>query len=845
MSFMPSKEQQEILDYPLAPLRIAAGAGTGKTTTLAHRIANLVAGGIEPEQILGITFTNKAAEELAERVTATLATESDIDAVRQVDIHTYHGFAASLLREFGPLVGVERATAIITPTFGRQLFTDSLEGGTYKELDVTYRGIVGKPAYMAATMGDHLVTTGDVRALAPDELDQIWNERLEILGIIERYQAEKERIGAVDYSDLISKAHQLVSQYPEIAARIRSRYQAVFLDEYQDTNAAQREMLRRIFDAGFPVTAVGDADQTIYEWRGASLENFSGFARHFPTVDGFPAGSLPLSVNRRSGAHILDVANTVRASINDELREPLVAVDGTPTGDVQTQWFPTAMDEAASIALEIQRLHTEGSAYKDMAVLFRKNKDTELVRATLEDHQIPVEVANLGGLLGIPEVGELHAWLRILHDPADSPALMRILLGSRFRLGLSDIHPFSQWVRSAPHEHEPTLLEAIDMLSELDAFAQLATGTQESLKQFRTQYRSLLQSAQGVSLVELVRRILDETGAWLEIEAMHDASRLSARLNLYRFLDLAEDWSPLEGRPSLGAFVDYLAAMIEDQTEEIDTARLSGEDAVTLVTIHRAKGLEWETVFIPAMYHGNFPTFSRGYEDPIGKSQVLPYELRLDRQTLPAMTPDIPDKDRMAALKARHQEQELRLAYVGATRAKSRLIVTGAAWYGGPEPRKTAAKPSSLFSMIEDHPSAENLGHAEDGPRPETLRVEPTSGAPDPTFPGWWDGAIRSTMDAQWPKNRATEMDVALAYDDLVQDFQETLFSLPPPLTEDHAPGELMTSVTSLVTFATCPKKYYWSNVDPLPRRPSSAARARYRGPSQDRATRPRHGPAR
>lgn len=826
MSFQPSEEQQAILDYPLAPLRIAAGAGTGKTTTLAHRIARLVSDGIEPEQILGITFTNKAAEELAERVTTTLVDESDTATVRQVDVHTYHGFAASLLREFGPLVGVERSTAIITPTFGRQLFTDSLEGGEYRQLDVTYRGIVNKPAYMAATMGDHLVQAEDVRSLAPAEPDQIWLERLEIIGIVERYRAEKDRLGAVDYSDLIAKTHTLVVRFPEIASRIRSRYRAVFLDEYQDTNAAQREMLRSIFDAGFPVTAVGDADQTIYEWRGASLENFSAFARHFPTVDGFPAGSLPLSVNRRSGQAILEVANTVRASINSDLRQPLVAVEGAPVAAVHTQWFSTAMDEANAIALEIERVHEGGLAYKDMAVLFRKNKDTELVRATLEDHQIPVEVANLGGLLGIPEVGELHAWLRILHDPADSPALMRILLGSRFRLGMADIRPFAQWVRLASSLHEPTILEAIDLLAELEGFAELASDTQQSLREFREQYRSLLASAQGVSLVELVRRILDETGAWLEVEAMDDASRLSARLNLYRFLDLAEDWSPLEGRPSLGAFVDYLAAMIEDQTEEIDTARLSGEDAVSLVTIHRAKGLEWDTVFIPAMYHGNFPSFSRGYEDPISKAQVLPYELRLDKATLPPMTAGVPDKERTGALKLRHQEQELRLAYVGITRARSRLLVTGAAWYGGPEPRKTAAKPSSLFTLIEGHSASDNLGHADDGPRPDTLRIEPTSGAPDPAFPDWWDGAIRSTMsDEHWPRQRASELDVALAYDDHVQEFQDTLFSLPPPPASGDGGHELLTSVTSLVTFATCPKKYYWTNVDPLPRRPSVAAR--------------------
>lgn len=829
MTFLPSDEQTAILNHPLAPLRIAAGAGTGKTTTLAYRISKLVSDGIEPEQILGITFTNKAAEELAERVTATLADshDDDFDAVRQVDIHTYHGFAASLLREFGPIVGVERATSIITPTFSRQLFHDALEGGTFNELDITYRGIVGKPAYLAGTMGDHLITVEDIAQLVPSEPDQIWRERLEVLGIVERYQDEKRRIRVVDYADLISKAHELVRAHPEIAARIRDRYRAVFLDEYQDTNAAQREMLRAIFTDGFPVTAVGDGDQTIYEWRGASLENFSGFARHFPLSDGSPAASLPLSVNRRSGSLILNVANSVRAAINSDLRTPLVAPDGAPEGSVQTRWFSTAMDEAAFIATEVSQLASEGTSYKDIAVLFRKNKDIELIRATLEDHQIPVEVANLGGLLGIPEVGDVHAWLRILHDPEDGPALLRILLGSRYRLGMADLKPFARWVRNTPDNTvtKRTILEGIDQLSTVEGVDELAPRAQGSLEDFRSTYRALLADAQGVSLVELVRRVLNTTGAWLEIEAMEDASRLSARLNLYRFLDLAEDWSPLEGRPSLGAFVDYLSVMIEDQTEEIDTARLSGEDAVSLLTVHRAKGLEWDTVFIPALYHGNFPSFSRGYEDPVKRAQVLPYELRLDRASLPAIDETVAEKDRTAMLKARHDEQEMRLAYVGITRAKARLYVTGASWNGGPEPRKTPAKPSYLFTMLEEHSIADNLGHAEDGPRPTSLRIEPTAGAPDPTFPESWDGAVRATIaDSTWPRTRAMQLDLTNAYDDLVNQFQETLFSLPPPTSAEHAEQEVITSVTSLVTFATCPKRYYWSSVDPLPRRASLAA---------------------
>ena len=162
------------------------------------------------------------------------------------------------------------------------------------------------------------------------------------------------------------------------------------------------------------------------------------------------------------------------------------------------------------------------------------------------------------------------------------------------------------------------MLEAIDHLEDVPG---IRPGARDGLKRFASEYRQLLEAAQGVTLVELCRRILDLTGAWTDLAALSDTEQLTARLNLYRFLDLAEDWSPLEGRPSLAAFIEYLALMSEDQTEELDTARLSGEDAVTLLTVHRAKGLEWDIVFVPACYDKNFPTQSQGFDNPYGPTE--------------------------------------------------------------------------------------------------------------------------------------------------------------------------------------------------------------------------------
>ncbi|MGH8875053.1 MAG: ATP-dependent helicase, partial [Acidimicrobiia bacterium] len=735
------------------------------------------------------------------------------DPGREVEVHTYHGFAARLLEEFGALVGVERDSKLITPTFGRQLLREALASDARHRLDLTNPWAVEKLVTLGSMLGDQLATPEALQAAAPDQPDEVWEERLEIAGALEGYRKEKRRLRVVDFSDLIASAHELMAAFPEVAQRVASRYRVVLLDEYQDTNPAQRELLRTIFGDGFPVTAVGDPDQTIYEWRGASLENFAEFPDHFRTASGEPAATLPLTLNRRSGRLVLDLANRARARVGDLPRDDLRPLPDAPEGTVAVHWARTAMDESRFIADRLVHLHDQGRLWKDMAVLFRKNKDILLVHDALEQADIPVEVANLGGLLAIPEVADVHAWLRILGDPDDGPALLRVLMGSRFRLGMGDLRPAADWVgdrRSAlpagsqvagsahpadsqvagsahpadsqvagsaamaAEDHDlpgPSLLEAIDHPESLEGLEPMAA---EALAEFRRLYRGLLRNAQGVSLVELVRRILSQTGAWQEVEAMSDHARLSARLNLHRFLDLAEDWSPLEGRPSLVAFLDYLRLMEAEQPEELDTARLSGEDAVALLTVHRAKGLEWPVVFLPALYRGNFPSSSSNYQDPYRRGEVLPFALRLDAGSLPPLTDAMTDEERKGLLRPRHLSGEWRIAYVAVTRAKEELYLTGASWYGSPEPRKKPVEPSELFELAAAAPEVADLGlSAHAGERPAILRFELDPHGPDPAFRDGWDGALRAALaDPDWARAEAAKSGVVGTYDAAVGAFQ-------------------------------------------------------------------------
>ena len=286
------------------------------------------------------------------------------------------------------------------------------------------------------------------------------------------------------------------------AHRIRDRYSVALLDEYQDTDPAQRELLRTIFSDGFPVTAVGDSDQTVYEWRGASTRNFDDFPTHFPAADGSPATTLPLTENRRSAVTVLDAADAVRhATYGDEPYDRLQPVAGAAQGEVHAAFFCTAVDEAEFIAGEIARLHAEEErAWRDIAVVFRRNKDMALVRDALQAQGVPVEVGSLGGLLDLPDVADLHAWLRTIERPGDSIALARILLGPRYRLGLADIAPLTSWIkpnRAQLGDDPDSGWPLVEAIYQVDQIKGLSTTARSRLLDFRRLYRRFLEAAQG------------------------------------------------------------------------------------------------------------------------------------------------------------------------------------------------------------------------------------------------------------------------------------------------------------------------------------------------------------
>ncbi len=824
--FTPSPEQRAILEHPLdAPLRVAAGAGTGKTTTIALRLALAVESGeIAPEEALGLTFTNKAAEELADRLHMLLPDQTELG--RYVEVSTYHGFAWSILSEFGAYAGIERESRIIGPGYVRQLVLESLQTSTDLEhVDLTALGHrTADVASLASQLTSSLVTPEELERAAPPDLDEVWARRLELLGVVKRYQRRKRQLGVVDYSDLIMTALAVVTDHPTVASRLRHRYRIVLLDEYQDTDAGQRKLLQAIFGDGFPVTAVGDADQTIYEWRGASPANFDAFPHHFPDAAGDEAATLPLSLNRRSGTRILDLANAVRAEIHGVAPDdPLRPADGAGSGHLHLAYHNDAKSEALSIAEEIVRLHHEEEVpWSEMAVLFRTNARIPIVRSALEELDVPHEVASLGGLLSVPDVADLHAWLTVLADPEATASLARVLLGPRYRLGIGDLAPLAIWAKARGRlvddaELAWPLLEAIDRI---DDVADVDPAARRRLERFRTEYGHLLKAAQSLSLVELCRRILDTTDAWTEIDARQPAAALSARLNLFRFLDLAEEWSPLEGRPSLEAFLGYLGTLEDEaSSDELDTASAGRSEAVSLLTVHRSKGLEWSTVFIPGLTDPGFPTRARRYDDPYRASTSVPYALRADAAYLPELSGTNDDR---AVLRRRHRIQELRTAYVAVTRAKDRLCLSGSYHWGQAKPQP----PSVIFELGRGIAGAVVDVMEEPGAIPDSMILTARTPAPDPVFgDGWLDAMRAVARDTGMVEQIVATSGVARpAYDAAMEQFRLELEGLPDPPAPDDGDELTTVSVTGLVTMAQCARRFFWSEIDRLPRRPSPAA---------------------
>jgi DNA helicase-2/ATP-dependent DNA helicase PcrA len=487
----PTAEQAGVIGAPLGPLAIIAGAGSGKSETMAARLVWLVANQlVRPERVLGLTFTRKAAAELAQRVRARLAAlsraglslgsaaDDDEPLASEPVISTYHAYAGRLVADHALREGIEPTVRLITPAVSWQLAAGvvaAYEGPT-SEFEWTPATVTAAVLALAGEMAEHLRSPADVLDVGASlddclaslsdrvpkaVIDVIKTQRTreQLLPLVTAYAAAKAAREVVDYGDQMALAARIAARHPAVGQAERSRYQVVLLDEYQDTSHAQLVLLRSLFNRGHPVTAVGDPCQSIYGWRGASAGNLRRFRADFPEADGHPAPVRVLSTSFRNTGSVLMAAGAIQADLRAAAPDvPLLVAPPARAerGLVRCALLESVQDEAAWVAGQVVGLldlapglapdgkpWPDGSAAKvrasDIAVLCRKRSQFAALRAALEARGVPVEVVGLGGLLTVPEVADIVAALQVLHDPTAAGALSRLLTSPRWRIGPADL----------------------------------------------------------------------------------------------------------------------------------------------------------------------------------------------------------------------------------------------------------------------------------------------------------------------------------------------------------------------------------------------------------------------
>ncbi|MFI7109322.1 ATP-dependent helicase [Nonomuraea sp. NPDC050227] len=495
----PTSEQAAVIEAPLEPMVVMAGAGSGKSETMAGRVVWLVANGlVKPENVLGLTFTRKAAAELAVRVRERLTglAEAGLVAPGALDneptVSTYHAYAARLVTDHALREALEPTMRLVTPAVSWQLASRvvALYDGPMDKIELGPPSVTAALLELAGELSEHLRGPADVRRMgewlearlaalpgrttvAQRKPVGVHAAREQLLPLVEAYERLKRRREVIDYGDQMSLAARIAANHKEVGEIERSRYSVVLLDEYQDTSHAQLVLLRSLYGGGHPVTAVGDPCQSIYGWRGASAGNLRRFPRDFRTGAGEEAPVRQLSVSFRNGDRVLDVAARVQLPLRMEAREVPVLVPGpnrVDRGRVTCAFHETAEDEAKWIADGVARILGQETAPdglpwgekerkktlalqpQDVAILARKRSQFPALRKALEDRDIPVEVVGLGGLLTVPEVSDIVATLRVLYDATAGDALARLLAGPRWRVGPADLRVLGEHARELARE---------------------------------------------------------------------------------------------------------------------------------------------------------------------------------------------------------------------------------------------------------------------------------------------------------------------------------------------------------------------------------------------------------
>ncbi|MFC1927061.1 ATP-dependent helicase [Chloroflexota bacterium] len=630
--------QREAAEAIKGPVLILAGPGSGKTRVITYRVAYLVRiCGVSPHHIMAVTFTNKAAREMKERLGQLLG-----QATEALTLGTFHAICARILRRDGKAVGLEASFVIYDEDDQLRLMKQVLE-----ELKLDPKQYVPRAVRSAIDAAkSRLISAEDYGQRVSSYFEEIVHR------VYQRYQQLLSQGQAVDFDDLLMKTVQLFRDHPKILARYQSRYVHILVDEFQDTNIAQYELMTQLAGKHRNLCVVGDPDQSIYSWRFADLRNILSFEKDYPE-----AKVVFLEQNYRSTKTILEVASDVISA--NVLRKPKKLwtenEDGTPVAVIESY---NAEEEAQYVVNEIERLvGQEQISLKDCAVMYRVNAQSRALEETFLRYGVPYKLVGGTRFYQRQEVKDIIAYLRLMHNPQDNVSLLRIINVPGRGIGQKTISTLQSWAKA----HDISLFEALKQISQNaiagEAKQSLPSRAIQALAAFDALMGELIAHSRELPLSGLLDEILEHTGYRAYIQNKEDGEERWE--NIMELRNVATEYNELDTEEALTAFLEKVS-LVSDIDELDETP-----DAVTLITLHQAKGLEFPAVFIVGLEEGILP-HRRSFDDP------------------------------------EQMEEERRLCYVGITRAKKHLYLLRSyrrSLFGG----STANPPSRFLPDISRH----------------------------------------------------------------------------------------------------------------------------------------------
>ena len=562
------------------PVLILAGAGSGKTRTLTYRVANLLEHGVKAWHILALTFTNKAAREMRERIERLAGADAG-----EAWIGTFHSICCRILRRDIEKLGYERSFTIYDDDDQQRVIKAVL-----KELDIDEKFL--PPKAVSADISD-----AKNRLLSPDE----WLQKRggdyrsqKTHDVMTRYEQRLRAANALDFDDLLVKTLQLFVEHPPVLEYYQGRFQYVHVDEYQDTNYAQYQLVRLITRESRNLCVVGDDDQSIYGWRGADIRNILDFEKDFPD-----ATVIKLEQNYRSTANILDAANQIIAHNEGRKEKELWTEDGE--GEKITLYAAAdERDEAAWICQRIRQLQRGGTPYGSIAILYRMHALSRVLEETLMRAGIPYHVYGGTRFYDRREVRDVLAYLRVIQNPADDISLSRIINVPKRAIGDSTVEQLTQYAR----QNDMSLYAAVAAPPDT-----LASRARKSVNDFSSLIVSLLLAKETLPLSEFVQKVIDDSGLIAQYQKEENEENQARIENIREFMGAVTEFEQKSEDKSLFAFLENVALVTELDNQD------SAPSFVTMMTLHSAKGLEYDAVFMSGMEEGIFPSARAMQED--------------------------------------------------------------------------------------------------------------------------------------------------------------------------------------------------------------------------------------